>query len=275
MVGLSRHTLIRRIGELEATAGVPLVIRRPSGIELTSAGRQLVDAAESIAAATSTFGRVLQGLAAAKGPVSISAPEGVASYLLGPQAAGLSHVPTPLAAIPYGVLPPLDILPPDSRADIEIIHVAPGADVPRPTEYRVRKLGNLRFRPVAARAFLEEHDTPASFTDLARYPLLQHAAYGALPSFRQWNDVALGSARRLFTAGTSSALHRTLLTGAGVTLLPDFSEVIDRSVVVLPIGEPAVVEMWAAALPEALSLSTVRRTWDAVCAAFDGSPWMN
>ncbi|WP_431860166.1 LysR family transcriptional regulator [Azospirillum sp.] len=272
MVGLGRHTLIRRIAELEADAGVPLVIRKSSGVELTAAGRSLVEAAEAIASATANFERVLVGLSTAKSPVSISAPEGIASYLIAPQAAGLRGAPSPLPLIPPGSLPPLDILAPNSRADIEITHVPIGGTVPRPAEYKARKLGIMRFRPVASRAFLEANGMPSSFEDLARFPLIQHASYTSLPTFQRWNELALGSAR-VFTASTSSALHRALITGSGVAMLPDFSELLDRNVVVLPLGEPPAVEIWETALPEALSLEPVRRTWDVIADAFARSPW--
>lgn len=273
-VGLGRHTLMRRLAELEADAGVPILIRRSTGIELTGAGRALVEAAEAIALATENFERVLKSLVVTESTVSVSAPEGIASYLLGPQAAGLPVGASPLAPIPSGTLPTLDILPADARADIEILHVAPGCDVPRPSEYVARKLGVMRFKPVTSRKFLEANGSPTLFSDLSKFPLIHHSAYCAIPSFRQWNDIAFGGNRRLFTAKTSSALHRALLTGGGVTMLPNFSELLDDSVSVLPIGEDASVEVWAAAMPETLKLPAARRTFDAICAAF-GSNWFS
>lgn len=41
--GVSRTTMRRRLGELEAEVGVPLVVFEPQGVRLTQAGRTLVD----------------------------------------------------------------------------------------------------------------------------------------------------------------------------------------------------------------------------------------
>ncbi len=272
-LGIGRLTVKRRLSELEAAAGTPLLVRGPGGVTLTRAGERVATSAAGVSRAADTFLRTLRSLADVDTPVTVSSPEGVRTYLIGPRAAGLDCPSIPLSVSPSGALPPLNFVDYGMPAQVEIIPVEPGGTVPRPSEYRTRRIGTMKFRPVAARSYLAANGVPDDFTAVARCRLLNHTAYDVHPSFRVWADMAHSRSAPVFTAPSSSTLHRALLGGGGISLLPDFSSLIDHQVVVLPVGEPMHVDLWATAHPEELRIPSVRRTYDAIVAMFDRSPW--
>lgn len=275
LLGIKDSTVSRRMSELEHAAGVALFLKRTTGTELTEAGRQVVAAAESVMEALSGFEETVSGVGrATQRPVTISAPEGLSSYILAPLSSGFAPPASPVRF--SDAMPPVSFLPLGTPADIELILVQPGAPIPKTSDYVSRKLGLMQFRPAAARGYLEANGAPQSVAELARRPILQHSTYTVLPSFARWADIAATSATGpVVTVSTSSALHRVTLTGAGIALLPTFSELLDPSVVVLPVGDPLGVEVWAVALPETLSLPTAKRAWDVLSHGFHSSVWFN
>ncbi len=260
---------------LESAAGVPLFLKRTTGTELTEAGRKLVASAETVMDSLAGFETVLGRLASsAQRPITISAPEGLTSYILAPLASGFAPATTPIRFA--AEMPLLAFLPLGAEADIELLLVQPGAPLQRSSAHVVRKLGLMRFRPAAARSYLEQNGAPQTMAELAKRPILHHAGYSQLQAFSAWADIAAASAAGpLVTVSTSSALHRVTLSGSGISLLPTFSELLDPTVVVLPVGEPLGIEVWSAALPETLRLPTARRAWDVLAAGFHTSVWFN
>lgn len=275
VVGTKESTVSRRMADLEREAGVPLFLRRTTGTELTEAGRQLVTAAEAVMESISGFDSLLGSLArVTERPVTISAPEGLTSYILAPLSSGFTPPGSPVRF--SSSMPPVTFLPMGAAADIELILVPQKSPIPKSSEHVARKLGIMSFRPAASRLYLETNEAPQSVAELAKRPIIQHVLYGSHPSFTRWAEIASSNSRGpVVTVSTSSALHRVTLTGAGIALLPTFSELLDQSVVVLPVGEPIGVEVWATALPETLRLPTVKRAWDVLCAGFQSSVWFN
>ncbi|MFP5514838.1 MAG: LysR family transcriptional regulator [Alphaproteobacteria bacterium] len=276
-LGVDHVTVSRRLTALEQRAGVALFNRRTTGSTPTEAGRRLINVAEVAAEGVDRFQRTLKGLAAESDPVSIAAPEGVASYLLGPAITGMGDDRQPLhLGRRSQTLPPISLAAPDmSTADIEVLLLAPGEDVPRPPETRVRHVGRMRFVPVAGRRYLNSHEMPRRFSDLKHHRLLNHALYQRDPGLQPWNDVV--STARIgvqLTAQTSSALHHPIVAGAGVCLMPDFSSVIDDQVIALAVNPPVMpTEIWLAAHSDDLRRNSVRMVFDTVAAMFTGSPW--
>jgi len=274
ILGADHNTVGRKIAQLEKQAGVALFQRRSTGVQPTDAGRRLLGAAERVATAMDDFDRVLVTLRHSGGPVTIAAPEGLSSYLLVPQTVGGPVKDTPVLSIPTGAMPRMVFLPADQRADIAIVLVAPGADVPCSADYHVRKLGLMRFKPVAARSYLQANGAPGSMAELADHPLLSHLVYETHPSFRIYADLMHSAAEGpLMTLSTSSALHRAVMAEAGIGLLPDFSNALDHQVMVLPFDERIAVEVWLVAHPDTLRLPSVRQAYDGIAAAFHGSAW--
>ncbi|MDH5178182.1 MAG: LysR family transcriptional regulator [Gammaproteobacteria bacterium] len=84
-LGVSQPTLTRNIQALETQTGLNLFRRSSRGLELTEAGRNLVDAAGRMDEAADSFGRIAAGLSdVLNGDVRISANDVVGVYLLPP-----------------------------------------------------------------------------------------------------------------------------------------------------------------------------------------------
>jgi DNA-binding transcriptional LysR family regulator len=278
-LGMDQGTASRRIKLLEQSAGVPLFTRKTSGATATDAGRRLIAAAEIAAEGMGRFQRTLRGLATEADHVTVSAPEGIASYLLGPIIVGVgeAHHPLPIGRKAQQ-LPPIELAPPDAaHADVEILLLGRGEDVPRPPETKIRHVGQMRFVPVAGRRYLSVHGMLETFSDLRQHHLLNHGLYQYDPGLLPWNAiVADHRAGVRLTAPTSSALHRPIVAGAGVSLMPDFSSVVDPEVVVLAMKAPVMsIEIWIAADTEPLRRANVRTVFDTLGQMFTQSPWFS
>lgn len=265
-----KNTVSRHMSILEDRAGTPLFVRKSTGTELTKAGRLLVDSATDVLGSLRRFDEVLASIKTKHtGPVTVSAPEGIGSYLLAPL--NIDDV-TPLPI--RGPLPAISILPPEHPADIEILFVAPGQPIPRNSTCMVRRLGTMRFLPVMSRRFLTANALPETHKALSTCPMFDHLGYGMSPAFSRWCDVMSGR-QPLMTVTSSSALHRAVMTGRGVALLPDFSSVIDDAVICANVIEKPEVELWSVAESDILRIATVRQTWDTIHNSFTASPWFN
>ncbi|MDH5394524.1 MAG: LysR family transcriptional regulator [Gammaproteobacteria bacterium] len=90
-LGVSQPTLSRDIHALESNTGLNLFKRTTQGLELTSEGSKLVEAATQMSAAADLFQRQASGLShELQGDVRISANEIVGIYLLPPAIAAFS-----------------------------------------------------------------------------------------------------------------------------------------------------------------------------------------
>lgn len=265
-LGIDQATVSRRVANLERRAGMPLFTRRTTGAEATDIGRDLVAAAEEAARAIERFERSLHAQRLPSS-ITVAAPEGIGTYFLGPHLSRSS----PAAR----ELPPLRIVPAGSPADIEIAMGGPAGEVAKGSDWRIRRVGAMQFATVAGRGYLSEHSSPERPGDLRHHDLLHHVVYDMHPAFRSWTEAMLESRRvPLLTASTSSALHRSVISAGGITLLPDFSPIIDSAVVCVPCGLPDIgVDLFVTAHPDALRNPSVRRAFDTLIELFLRSDW--
>lgn len=275
-LGVDQGTVSRRIASLEQRAGVRLFARHSSGAQPTESALRLIEAAERAASGVEAFQTALRSIKVERGPVTVSAPEGIASYLLGPAFAGVPiDLPLRMGAT-RATLPPITLVPSEALgADIEVLLLGPGEDVPRPPETRVRRIGRMRFAPVVGRRYAAQHGLPERFKGLREHRLLNHSMYQYDKGLEPWNElIATGRQGVLLTAPTSSALHRPTTAGAGVSLLPDFSPVIDPEVLRVECGAPDMgIELWLASQKDYLRNATIRTVFDTIAEMFSGSQW--
>ncbi len=271
-LGIDKATVSRRIANLEHQAGAPLVRRRTSGADLTEFGKCLLEAAETASEAIDSFRRLLRSGAAVQSPVTLSCPEGLATYVIGPALAAPSAVAA--LGIEPCAIPRLDVRPLGMPADISILLVKPSAPVPCGADYHVRRIGRMRFAVLGSRSYAKAHGMPDSVRTLQRRPLMQHSVYEANPAFGNWTELVHHGGGPVLTSPTSSGLHRAALAGMGLTLLPDFSECLDPSMAVVDSGLPPIdVEMWISSHPDTLRLPSVRAAYDGLGTMFASSPW--
>lgn len=215
-LGVSRSTLRRRVGALEARAGVPLLASTSSGVVLTDAGRALrnrgttmIEEASALIASVREIGKEPSGTLRVKLPV------GLAPHLL-----------APLLAIIRQRLPRLTVHcsfsdDPLSEPIVDVDFVVHFAEHAPAGHYHSYELLRLRQWLLASRSYLDKHGTPKSIDDLHRHELLSWHAPGEDP--RVWPTLQGASfhVEPIFIATDIHFLRRYCIEGFGIALLPD------------------------------------------------------
>jgi DNA-binding transcriptional LysR family regulator len=215
-LGVSRTTLRRRVGALEARAGVPLIESTQQGALLTEAGRVLAGQGQRIVQEASALVRAIREVG--------DSPSGVLRVVL---PVGLPpHVLTPLFAALRATYPRLRVQAGFSNdpigeplVDIDLV-VHFGEDTPR-GPWLSHVLLRVRERLVASKEYLERRGTPRCLEDLANHELFAW--------HRPGEDARLWPTRK----GTTFTVEPTLvatdihfvrqccITGLGIGLVPD------------------------------------------------------
>lgn len=278
-LGLDQTTVSRRISAIEASIGRPLFNRRRSGATPTPAGIALLERALRMQAAANEFEGALHGLSTFPSPkVTVSASEGLLTYTLIPALLGYKKTELPLdrSMIRLG-LPDLAFTTASDKADISVIATSPG-DLPRlKGALRVRRIGTMHFVPVASRAFLKRLPPLNGFDDLIGQPLLDIGIYHAIRGLDGWN--ALVSSRKqqgndVPVAPTTPKLHQPLLSGDGISLLPNYSTLYEPKLAQLDLAAPRMgVSLWLVAHEDTLREPVVRELYDLLAAMFLASSW--
>lgn len=214
-LGIARSTLRRRLDELEASVGQPLLVTGSSGVELTHAGAVVLEEGRAL------LERSARMLAAARAPV-----QGLEGWLRLCVPVGFS-VPARLMMIAQlreacpGIrlevqeqIDPLDHL--HEGFDLVLHHGAP----PDRSAWFSRVLHRVPLRVIAADAYLQEHGTPASLDELKDHVLLGWRRPGVAPD--RWPFLHRGGdALRIepaFISDNTELLHAAVRAGHGVLL---------------------------------------------------------
>ena len=276
-LGIDQATVSRRIGALEAAVGRPLFTRRRAGAKPTTAGAILAEQAAEIAAEVQQFEKLLAGLVSAPAaPVRIAAGEGIVSYLLTPGLLDAGYGPLKYQG-QSDCLPPLAFVDPSAQeADIWVLGLAPGDTPPVSSATKVRRIGTMRFAPVASGSYLQGRSVPETFEDLADHPLLDLSLHHSQPGLAAWNELVSGRDKGTeWTFSSTSAAHQGVAAGRGVALLPCYSPLYDERLQVIAISSapPMVVEIWIAAHEDSLRDRSVREVYDGIARMFIASTW--
>lgn len=215
-LGVSRTTLRRRVGALEARAGVPLLESTRQGVVLTEAGqvlaargRLIVQEASALLASLREVGQEPSGV------LRVVMPVGMPPHLLTPLFAGLrSAYPRLRVSCRFSSDPLREPL-----VDVDLaVHF--GEDPPRGPwlSYLI-----LRVREwlVASQEYLKRRGTPLSIGDLARHELFAWQAPGE--DARLW-PTRMGTTFTVEPTLIATDIHfvrHCCIAGLGIGLLPD------------------------------------------------------
>lgn len=215
-LGVSRTTLRRRVGSLEARVGVALLESSQQGVTLTEAGRTLakrgrvlLEQASAVVSSVREVGNEPSGL------LRVSLPCGLPPHFVVPLFAALRSafpriaVETRVGDDPLGgTLEGVDF----------VLHFDEG-------HLRGRWISHVFVRVperlIAATTYLEAHGTPRTIDDLAKHTLLTWRPPGEDP--RMWPS-RLGGRIPVEPALVSSDVHfvrQCALAGLGIALVPD------------------------------------------------------
>ncbi|MFD1745957.1 LysR family transcriptional regulator [Rhizobium helianthi] len=215
-LGLNHATLGRRISALEAHLRTRLLIRKPSGCELTAEGHAFLASAErmeaEMLAAQARTGKLD---APVEGTVRIGAPDGFGVSFLAPRLGKLleRHPHLRIQLVPV----PRSFSLSQREADIAIT-------VEQPSQGRLicSRLTDYTLGLYASHAYLARHGTPGQIDDLRNHARIGHVEDLIFsPSLNYTSEIM-----RNWDAGfeISSAIGQTeaVRSGAGIGILHDY-----------------------------------------------------
>jgi DNA-binding transcriptional LysR family regulator len=225
-LGLTKGAVSQRISELERASGISLVHRTTRSMQLTEAGKTLVDSVRgSFEHIERSFAGVRDLAETPGGVLRITAPVALGRQQIAPRLATFFreypqvHIELELS----------DRLVPLAQEgfDLAIRHSSSA-----PETYVAWTLCNTRTVMVASAAYLRKRGTPSSPEDLEKHDCLYYFRRGETPS---WSfESRRGGKTRIsvalsgpFAANNSEALRAAALDGLGIALIPDFSASAD------------------------------------------------
>lgn len=270
-LGLSINSIRRRVSDLEARIGAPLITRHIDGVRLTAEGRAILEAASRMEAAA--FGLMLAGDAAPfaeTGEVRIAVTEGLGAFWLAPRLVEFQRANPRLTVDLRCAMESADVL--RLEADVSI-------QLTRPTspDLRMVKLGRMHVMPYAARSYEQIYGLPEKPADLARHRIVVQAASQTI----RLEDYAKGlegfptEIPVTLKINVSSAYYWAIAKGAGIGLLPTYATAIGAQVVPVDNLGRTSLDIWLTYHPDAERIGRVRRVIDWLRSSFDGSryPW--
>lgn len=170
-LGVPRGTLRRRIDELEARAGVPLLVRSARGVVATEAGEMLARHGRGLLVECATLLSAVREVGGeTSGALRVRIPVGLPAEML-VLFFKVLHGPSAPLPIAFEVRDdPLD----GDLGDVDlIVHFSDDADA---DALRIITLAHVPLRIVASAAYLQRAGLPTTLEDLARHDLFAWSA---------------------------------------------------------------------------------------------------
>ena len=227
-LGISKAAMSQHIADLERRAGVALVRRTTRSVQLTEAGRRLVDDTRApFEQIVQSFAEVRDLAGAPRGLLRVTAPVALARQQLVPRLAEF------LCQYPEIRLE-LDLSDRLRSMTIEGFDLAIRHTVAAPDTHVAWTLCATRSVLVASRAYLRKHGVPATPAELVAHNCLHYPRTHEAPLWTFEPIHPKGSASSTpervtvpvsgsFSANNSEALRDAAQGGLGIALLPDFS----------------------------------------------------
>lgn len=270
-LGVSVNSVRRRIDDLEAQIGAPLLTRHVDGIRLTAEGQAILESASRMEVAA--FGLIRAGETtpfAEAGEVRIAVTEGLGAFWLAPRLVEFQRANPRLT---------IDLRCAMESADVLRLEADVAIQLTRPTspDLRVVKLGRIHLLPYAARNYEETYGLPAAPEDLARHRIVVQAS-GQTIRLEDYSQSVPGFPDTIpitLKVNVSSAYYWAIAKGAGIGLLPTYASAIGAQVVPVDNLGRFSRDIWLTFHPDVERIDRVRRTIDWLRAAFDGKrfPW--
>lgn len=210
-------TVGRRISRLEDALSARLFVKTPQGYHLTEAGQGLVDhAGEAERAVIGALEETREPWNVLSGSIRIGAPDGVANFLL-PQITAEICAENPGLDVQIVALPRVFNL---SRREADM-----AISVSRPEAGRltVQKLSDYHLHLVATRAYLGQHPTIGSLSDLKGHRMIGYIPDMIFDKELDYMDAIGDAAPVRLTSNSASVQLNWVRSGAGIGIVHDFA----------------------------------------------------
>jgi len=248
--------------------GSQLFVPSQQGVRLTPKGEELAKALSGLDLALFSLTNDLKGESKeAQGVVRVSITDGLNTFFVAPALAAFS---SDFPKIQLHLKSPLNLINlRENQTDLMLgFQPADAADI------TVKKLGQLHFIPIAAKAYIQKYGLPTS-RNLENHFFLQSEFYSARTGlWDSWLEtVARG--RIAHYCDNSFAYGMLVKAGLGIGLLGSYT-ILEPAAVPLQLGVKVSVQMYALAMTERLNSRPVRLAFDWLTEIFgNNNPWFN
>jgi DNA-binding transcriptional LysR family regulator len=261
---VSQATISRRVSLFEERLGIELFSRSPAGYALTARGAALVPLAEAVEAAAGGFHDAVGAESRrVSGKVRLTTIESAANAWVIPALARLaqSHPGIEVEVVTSDHF--LDLA--RGEADVAIRFGAPPSD----EALVARKLTELEECLYASREMVTRLGRPASFAEVARYPLVGDTI-GQTGWFNNWIEANIPGAHVAHRVQSISGIVAAVRAGLGAAILPTImGDDIKGLVRLLPPIKELTMQCWMVTTDQARRQPHVRAVIDAVVAVVE------
>jgi DNA-binding transcriptional LysR family regulator len=245
-LGVPRSTLQRRIADLEASLGLPVIHRDPRGVALTDAGRRLVERSRMLLDEVELLAASVRDAYEIGGTLRLVYPVGLHPRILVAAARALSDS---LPQVRFRATPGRH---PGAPGEVDVaLYLGPQ---PPPGGFVARALFRAPVRLLGAPSYLAAKGTPASLADLEAHAIWMWAPDDTAPAL----ELLAGGALPIRARGISPdlhLLHHMAREGMGLVWVVDGGldegAELERLLPVLPDLLGTSVPLWLV-LPEAM-----------------------
>lgn len=238
-LGESTPTVSRRINDLERELGTKLFQRSKKGVELTAAGKRLMDLVEQMQGLVDALGdQVAFNDTAVTGAIKLRASDGLAPYWIARHLPGF-HELLPNIQFDLDVgLAEHEVV--DREADFAIVFK-------KPTHPDIisQPLGTLHYLCYASEEYVRKNGQPETLFDFKDHKLLMHSDY--VHQADRWSKNAK-QIKEFIDYSTITNSSPTLMTlcehGGGVAVLPTYVSALETNLVALDLPSAAPIQFW-------------------------------
>ncbi|WP_150768836.1 LysR family transcriptional regulator [Pseudomonas fluorescens] len=256
LLGIAQATARRRLESLEASLGLSLFTRTPTGLTPTASARGLIHHVESMAIAAEAFNRMASNeTEPSRGTVRLASSDLLGVEVL-PALMREFHHRHPELKLQMSINDQLeDIARQESDIAVRLL---------RPTEAAIvaRRTGALRIGVYASDACLERYGEPTNLCALRRAPLIGPDRRCA--DLRRLVEVGLCEADQHFAIATDNHLAQiaALRAGLGFGLCPATVAAAHGLIPILPEQFGFEVDVWIAMHNDLRKVRRIARTFD-------------
>ena len=239
MLGESIPTVSRRINDLERELGTKLFERSKRGVELTLAGRNLIELVEKMQGLVERVGeRVAETDASISGAIKIKASDGIGPHWMA-RFLPTFHRSRPNVQIDLEIgLATTEVA--DREADLAIVF-----EKPTHPEIISQRLGTLHYICFASQEYLKDYGVPETIFDMQKHKLLMHTDY--VHQAERWSK-SVRDVRAMIDYATitnsSSALVTLCENGGGMAVLPTYVAQYSPRLTALTLPPAAPIDFW-------------------------------
>ena len=252
-LGLNHTTVARRLTALEAALRARLVVRSPSGITLTPAGRNFVAHAERMEReALSAEQQVYAADSRVSGKVRLATREAFGAWLVCPRVNLLKTRHPDLELELVSEARSINLL----KRDADIV-----VSLHRPSQSRiiVQKLVDYRLGLFATHSYLKKHPPIRRLDDLKQHNVIWYIGNMIDMEEQRYMSRITSMARAGLRASDILAQYAAMIAGAGIGIIPLYQACQDPALSrVLPRDVEEIRTYWMATHPDTHSRPTVR-----------------